>query len=124
MSAILSVDDLNDFISPGLACIKPVETFSAAKPRSESNELEISFNNEASLPSDLPPAQISLTDCLACSGCVTSAEAILVSMQSHAEVLQELDTGPALRLRDNTAGTGVGIENLESGGRIYVASDT
>ena len=43
-------------------------------------------------------------------------------MQSHAEVLQELDSGPALRLRCNTAGTGIGIENLESGGRIYVAS--
>jgi iron only hydrogenase large subunit-like protein len=43
-------------------------------------------------------------------------------MQSHAEVLQELDTGPALRLRSNTAGSGTGIENIESGGRIYVAS--
>jgi len=45
-----------------------------------------------------------------------------VSMQSHAEVLQELDSGPALRLRSNNAGTPIGIENLESGGRIYVAS--
>jgi hypothetical protein len=26
MSAILSADDLNDFISPGVACIKPIET--------------------------------------------------------------------------------------------------
>lgn len=43
-------------------------------------------------------------------------------MQSHTEVLQELDSGPALRLRGDTAGTGIGIENLESGGRIYVAS--
>ena len=25
MSVILSADDLNDFISPGVACIKPVE---------------------------------------------------------------------------------------------------
>jgi len=81
----------------------------------------VSFNTEAP-QSDLPPAQISLTDCLACSGCVTSAEAVLVSMQSHAEVLQELDSGPALRLRGNTAGTGIGIENPESGSRIYVAS--
>ena len=81
----------------------------------------MSFNTEAP-QADLPPAQISLTDCLACSGCVTSAEAVLVSLQSHAEVLQELDSGPALRLRGNTAGTGIGIENLESGGRIYVAS--
>ena len=43
-------------------------------------------------------------------------------MQSHAEVLQELDSAPALRLRGNTAGTGIGIENLDTGGRIYVAS--
>jgi iron only hydrogenase large subunit-like protein len=44
-------------------------------------------------------------------------------MQSHAEVLQELDSGPALRLRGNTAGAGgIGIENLQHGGRIYVAS--
>lgn len=140
MSAILSADDLNDFISPGVACIKPVETLPAAKPSSQNvskhlhpqgethynlcnkqNEYEVSFNTELA-PSDLPPAQISLTDCLACSGCVTSAEAVLVSLQSHTEVLQELDSAPALRLRGNTVGTGIGIEGLESGGRIYVAS--
>src|SRR3982750_2427694 len=39
----------------------------------------------------LKAAQISLTDCLACSGCVTSAEAVLVSLQSHNEVLSVLD---------------------------------
>jgi hypothetical protein len=27
---------LNDFISPGVACIKPVETLPAAKPANES----------------------------------------------------------------------------------------
>ena len=45
---------------------------------------------------DAPPAQISLTDCLACSGCVTSAEAVLVSLQSHSEVLNALDSEPSL----------------------------
>ncbi|CZT05038.1 probable Cytosolic Fe-S cluster assembly factor NAR1 [Rhynchosporium agropyri] len=117
MSAILSVDTLNDFISPGVACIKPVETL-PAKPQSESNEYEVSFNTEAPPLSDLSPAQISLTDCLACSGCVTSAEAVLVSMQSHAEVLTELDSGPALRIKRDWSG----VENIEDGGRIYVAS--
>ncbi|RAL65095.1 hypothetical protein DID88_001202 [Monilinia fructigena] len=121
MSAILSADDLNDFISPGVACIKPIETLPAAKP-SEDNELEISFNTDAPLPSDLPPAQISLTDCLACSGCVTSAEAVLVSLQSHAEVLSELDSAPGLRLHKNATGTGVTVEGIEQGGKIYVAS--
>ena len=33
MSAILSADDLNDFISPGVACIKPVETLPLQKPK-------------------------------------------------------------------------------------------
>ena len=32
MSAILSADDLNDFISPGVACIKPVETLPKQAP--------------------------------------------------------------------------------------------
>lgn len=33
MSAILSADDLNDFISPGVACIKPVETLPQKDPK-------------------------------------------------------------------------------------------
>ena len=93
MSAILSSDDLNDFISPGVACIKPVETLPAAEPQ-ETNPYEVT--TEDKLPSDSPPAHISLTDCLACSGCVTSAEAVLVSLQSHAEVLASLDSEPAV----------------------------
>ena len=35
MSAILSADDLNDFISPGVACIKPVETLPLQKPQEQ-----------------------------------------------------------------------------------------
>ena len=53
---------------------------------------------------------------------MTSAEAVLVSMQSHNEVLQELDSEPGLRLRGKTTGTDIEIENLDGGGRIYVAS--
>ena len=56
---------------------------------------------EGQSPQEHKPAEISLTDCLACSGCVTSAEAVLVSLQSHAEVLNSLN---------------------EAGDRIYVAS--
>ena len=56
---------------------------------------------EGQVPQEHKPAEISLTDCLACSGCVTSAEAVLVSLQSHAEVLHSLD---------------------EPGDRLYVAS--
>ena len=35
-------------------------------------------------------AQISLTDCLACSGCITTAETILIAQQSDEELLNQL----------------------------------
>ncbi|KAF2197489.1 LET1-like protein [Delitschia confertaspora ATCC 74209] len=96
MSAILSADDLNDFISPGVACIKPIETLPAKKPEDNSNPYEVTTEDQVTASEPPPPAQISLTDCLACSGCVTSAEAVLVSLQSHTEVLTTLDTYPSL----------------------------
>ncbi|EXJ85274.1 ferredoxin hydrogenase [Capronia epimyces CBS 606.96] len=95
MSAILSADDLNDFISPGVACIKPVETL----PKQEDyNPYEVTTEDKVQAQNPAP-ASISLTDCLACSGCVTSAEAVLVSLQSHTEVLNTLDSYPSLDVR-------------------------
>ncbi|KAL2261608.1 hypothetical protein VTK26DRAFT_3783 [Humicola hyalothermophila] len=133
MSAILSADDLNDFISPGVACIKPVETLPTATsqpaaPSSsdpESLEHEVILDGQQPTAANAPPAQISLTDCLACSGCVTSAEAVLVSLQSHAEVLSVLDAAPALRLTAPGGPEGgvaslSGLENPSS--KLLVAS--
>ncbi|KAL8887489.1 MAG: hypothetical protein Q9215_004935, partial [Flavoplaca cf. flavocitrina] len=119
MSAILSADDLNDFISPGVACIKPVETLPLQKPEQPHNPYEVT--TEDKLPAqDHAPAQISLTDCLACSGCVTSAEAVLVSLQSHSEVLNTLDSHPSLPIQhDNVTEH---MENSGGEGKIFVAS--
>lgn len=95
MSAILSADDLNDFISPSVACIKPVETLPTVTDTSSPYEVT---TEDAAHAANAPSAQISLTDCLACSGCVTSAEAVLVSLQSFQEVLTTLDAYPEIRL--------------------------
>ena len=133
MSAILSADDLNDFISPGVACIKPVETlpkqapeeinvcppsmFSLSLLMSGSQAYEVTTEDKLQ-KENAPPAQISLTDCLACSGCVTSAEAVLVSLQSHSEVLHALDSQPSIDL----SVTGDGNKANEGEGRLFVAS--
>ncbi|KAI1350116.1 iron only hydrogenase large subunit domain-containing protein [Xylaria sp. FL0043] len=125
MSAILSADDLNDFISPGVACIKPVETLPAAPEEPKDNELEheVVIDGQNSTPSTNAPAQISLTDCLACSGCVTSAEAVLVSLQSHNELLNVLDQAPALQIRRNDTDGTIKIEGLENpDSKLFVAS--
>ncbi|CAD0088776.1 unnamed protein product [Aureobasidium vineae] len=116
MSAILSADDLNDFISPGVACIKPVETLPKQQP--QENAYEVTTEDKIAA-AEAPPASISLTDCLACSGCVTSAEAVLVSLQSHQEVLNTLEAYPELRLPWTAPG-----ESLPgpSDGKVFVAS--
>lgn len=132
MSAILSADDLNDFISPGVACIKPIETL-PHKENDPSNPYEVT--TEEKVAADNPaPAQISLTDCLACSGCVTSAEAVLVSLQSHVEVLSTLDAYPSLtpswaNEREIGIASNFGVQELHvsrngmlQDGKIFVAS--
>jgi iron only hydrogenase large subunit-like protein len=120
MSAILSASDLNDFISPGVACIKPIETLPAQEEPTNGYEVTTEDKVAAANPA---PAQISLTDCLACSGCVTSAEAVLVSLQSHVEVLSTLEKysslAPSWLLVNGNKVSGHGGEDE---GRIFVAS--
>ncbi|KAL4781427.1 iron hydrogenase [Aspergillus varians] len=122
MSAILSADDLNDFISPGVACIKPVESLPQKQASDPENAYEVTTEDKVQ-PENLPTAQISLTDCLACSGCVTSAEAVLISLQSHAEVLNTLDAHPEIRLVSDENGLAMDDDGqMVDDGRIFVAS--
>lgn len=97
MSALLSANDLNDFISPGLACIKPAGEV-RMKDSSNNYEVQIGINGEAmevsiddGTISNLPSANISLQDCLACSGCITSAEEVLLSKQTHKVLIDDLN---------------------------------
>ena len=84
MSAILSADDVNDFIAPGIACIKPIEILPPP-----STEYEVNLEKDTV---DGAQAKIYLTDCLACSGCISSSELMLVSHQSHKEVSKALES--------------------------------
>ena len=113
MSAILSESQLNDFITPSVACIKPVETLPTQNTTDpNSNPYEVT-TEDAVARTNPAPAQISLTDCLACSGCVTSAEAVLISLQSHEEVLRTLEQYESLSVDEAIAG---------KEGRLFVAS--
>ncbi|CDO72759.1 hypothetical protein BN946_scf184994.g12 [Trametes cinnabarina] len=112
-SGALTLTDLNDFITPSQACIKPVEQVNKPEPQdpgaaatqiqvdSSGAYYEIRANGAASTGQSgkstkqkLTTAEISLNDCLACSGCITSAESVLITMQSHTEVLNFLQNNP------------------------------
>ncbi|KAJ2456281.1 Cytosolic Fe-S cluster assembly factor nar1 [Coemansia sp. RSA 2336] len=97
----LRLTDLNDYITPGQECIKPVQ----AKKTSRTDGSHIKVGDAGDYyevtkdgeESKLEKATITLNDCLACSGCVTSAETVLITMQSHTELLSVLEENRRLR---------------------------
>jgi len=91
--------DLDDFMAPSLECIKPpeiVKNEDSAKVNLNDDTANINsvaakslslVTSQAPIVKPRPNliksgadkiAQISLVDCLACSGCVTSAETVLI----------------------------------------------
>ena len=91
-SGVLQLTDLDDFITPSQECIKPVKVEKKVATSSKGAKIKIeadgSYLEELSDGSTkkLPKAQITLADCLACSGCITSAESVLIEQQSSAEL--------------------------------------
>jgi iron only hydrogenase large subunit-like protein len=65
----------DDFLSPGEVCVKPIQI----KKKTKRGMIG---DDDDNVPEK---ATITLTDCLACSGCVTSAESVLIASQSSKE---------------------------------------
>lgn len=76
MSSILSKETLNDFITPNQVCINPI------KDTYEKNKGDdvIEVGKEDDVPTKV---NITLQDCLACSGCVTTSEELILEQHSY-----------------------------------------
>lgn len=88
---LLTEESLNDFFLPSQDCIKPVEI----QKTNLDSEIKIDNGVHWEIQKDgtqtqLEAASISLNDCLACSGCVTTAESVLIGLQSWDEVATTL----------------------------------
>lgn len=59
---------------------------------------DIGTTAASSSSSGLPAAVVSLDDCLACTGCVTSAETVLITEQSVDELRRQLERGKIVAL--------------------------
>lgn len=86
--------DLDDFITPSQECVKPVKVEkkqgkSVAKIQIEDDGSYVQVNKDGG-KQKLEKAKITLNDCLACSGCITSAESVLITQQSHEELFKVL----------------------------------
>ncbi|XDV13666.1 hypothetical protein PO909_002033 [Leuciscus waleckii] len=93
-SGVLQLTDLDDFITPSQECVKPVKVEkkqgrSVAKIQIEDDGSYFQVHQDGQ-KEKLEKAKITLNDCLACSGCITSAESVLITQQSHEELFRVL----------------------------------
>ncbi|KAM9994703.1 hypothetical protein ACTFIY_000903 [Dictyostelium cf. discoideum] len=89
-SSVLKLTEF-DYIVPSQICIKPVEIEKSndsgnSKIQIESDGRYVEISEDGTKKS-LEKATITLNDCLACSGCITSAESVLITAQSISEFL-------------------------------------
>lgn len=87
-SPALRIGDLNDFIAPSQGCIVGQLKPNSVKPVNNSEK-----RAKAGPPVTTEPVKISLKDCLACSGCITSAETVMLEKQSLDEFLSAINKG-------------------------------
>ena len=102
----LSASSLNDYIAPSQACIIPLSSdgnkllndvndagegdggeILLRSKRAENNKKRFEPAKEDFSKDGKSTIKVSLSDCLACSGCVTSAETVLMEQQSVEEFL-------------------------------------
>ncbi|CAL1541927.1 unnamed protein product [Lymnaea stagnalis] len=99
-SGALQLTDLDDFITPSQECIKPVKierkSGKVGKIRIEDDGSYTEISQEG-VETRLEKAKITLNDCLACSGCITSAESVLITQQSQEELYRVLGENSTYR---------------------------
>ncbi|XP_044754065.1 probable cytosolic Fe-S cluster assembly factor AGAP009023 [Coccinella septempunctata] len=100
-SGVLQLTDLDDFITPSQECIKPVKIDRKinSDTRIKIEEGQYYQENDGILQK-LDKVQITLADCLACSGCITSAESVLITQQSQEELLRVFEKNKQLKMEN------------------------
>lgn len=93
---VMSLGNINDYLSPSQVCIRPPP---GRKQDGNLGETKIEIGegtgvyyeiDQGGNSSKLEAVTISIDDCLACSGCVTSTETALVASQTYKQVLDVL----------------------------------
>ena len=107
-SGAVKLADLNDYINLAQNCVKPISVAPTEKKMKIKSMIELELdstdlNVSVSVPTlssfgqikvstEKKTAKITLADCLACNGCITSAETILIQQQSLEEFELKLHT--------------------------------
>lgn len=108
-SGALQITNLDDFITPSQECIKPIEIQASKNKTGAKIKIEEDGTpfmlNAIGQTEKLQKVEITLSDCLACSGCITSAESVLITQQSQEELLRIFQDKVAESQKDGTSST-------------------
>ncbi|XVF28043.1 hypothetical protein REPUB_Repub14bG0161400 [Reevesia pubescens] len=91
-SPTLRIGDLSDFIAPSQACVVSLKGRKVNPNKTEPSQVKVLTAKSQ----QTEPVKISLKDCLACSGCITSAETVMLEKQSLDEFLANINKGKAV----------------------------
>ncbi|XP_027048191.1 probable cytosolic Fe-S cluster assembly factor v1g210509 [Pocillopora damicornis] len=124
-SGALQLTDLDDFITPSQECIKPVKVekkpghLAKIKIEDDGSYIQLSEGGEKT---KLQRAQITLNDCLACSGCITSAESVLITQQSQEELYKIIENNQKLAKEGKPDGQKLIVVSVSPQSRASVAA--
>ncbi|XP_017105203.1 probable cytosolic Fe-S cluster assembly factor GF22738 [Drosophila bipectinata] len=102
-SGALQLTDIDDFITPSQECVKPITIDKKkSKTGAKISVQEDGYYEESETGKQkLQKLEITLQDCLACSGCITSAEGVLITQQSQKELLKVLHENIKLKATED-----------------------
>lgn len=101
-SGAVKLVDLSDYLTPSQNCVAPL--ISEKKSNGDDKKTKVNIGKAVEVSLDVPTgahfgqihqtatktATVTLNDCLACSGCVTTAESVLIKQQSAEEFMQSV----------------------------------
>jgi iron only hydrogenase large subunit-like protein len=79
MTSSVKVGSHNDYIAQSQGCVVTLKGLKKQLPTDDS-QVRILPKKETAVSTD--PVKVSLHDCLACSGCITTAETVMLEQQS------------------------------------------
>lgn len=94
-SPVLRSSDLNDFIAPSQNCVVSLKSLKTKTERAE-NEYMLKPLKPLSISPSPEVVKVSLKDCLACSGCITSSETVMLEKQGLEEFLNHINSKKAV----------------------------
>lgn len=94
LSSALRITNVNDFLAPTTSCILPMQ--GAAVPTAPAGSVLSPIIPTSSDHDKV--AKVTVSDCLACSGCVTSADTVLLSSNNIELLAETMANKPASQL--------------------------